>query len=480
MLAAGTCTLAANQPGDANFAAASQVTRSVSITATAPGAPAIGAATSGNAMATIAFTPPTNNGGSAITQYTATCNPGAVSGTGAASPITVMGLTNNTGYTCSVTATNAAALTSLPSTSVNVTPISTSGATLWSNICSNCHGMTPTGTHVNPGGTTATVLNYVIMNQPTMNSLPSVTNLTAAERVAIAAYILNALPVISGSTPFNTPLALNVAGTLFLNTISFTDIEVVTPPVNGTLSAFTGTSVTYTPTPGFSGTDSFTYRGKRTLPAMLTGDVRGVSITVLGETPAITSASTASGTFGQAFSYQIAATTLPTMYGGSGFPNGVTVNIANGLVSGTPLATGLFNAMISASNDGGMGSAALNITIAQAAQIISFPTQAVPTRAFSPGGTFALNPIANGGGSGNALTYASAASGVCSISGTTVTIVAAGVCIITANQSGNGNYTPAAQASQAVTISPIAPSAPSIGTATAGNGNATITFAPMT
>ena len=478
MLAAGTCTIAANQAGDANFAAATQVARIISITPTAPGVPTIGAATAGNAQATISFTAPVNTGGSAITQYTATC--GALTGSAMASPITVMGLTNGTSYSCTVTTTNAAALTSLPSTGVMVTPISTAGSTTWAGICSSCHGITPSGTHVNAGGTTATVLNYVILNQPTMNSNSNVTNLTQIDRAAVAAYILNALPAIRVSTPNNTPLPIDVAGTLFLNSISFTDIEVVTPPVNGTLSAFSGTSVTYTPTPGFNGTDSFSYRGKRTVPAMLTGDPRAVNITVLAASPTITSAATASGIYGQAFSYQIAATTLPTLYGASGLPTGVTVNTANGLISGAPVVTGLFNALITASNDGGIGSSTLAITIGKAGQIISFPTQVALTRSFSPGGIFPINPTASGGGSASAVTNSSATPGVCSVSTTTVTIITAGSCTIAANQLGDANYNAAAPATQSVTITPIAPGPPVIGTATPGNGSGSIAFTPPT
>jgi hypothetical protein len=60
MVAAGTCTIAANQGGNASFTVATEVTRSVTITATLPGAPVIGAGTPGNNQATIAFPhPPT-------------------------------------------------------------------------------------------------------------------------------------------------------------------------------------------------------------------------------------------------------------------------------------------------------------------------------------------------------------------------------------------------------------------------------------
>ena len=45
--------------------------------------------TGGNAQATVAFTAPASNGGAPITSYTVTSSPGGLTGTGAASPITV-------------------------------------------------------------------------------------------------------------------------------------------------------------------------------------------------------------------------------------------------------------------------------------------------------------------------------------------------------------------------------------------------------
>jgi subtilisin-like proprotein convertase family protein len=64
-----------------------------------------------------------SNGGSPITGYTATCNDGTTqyTGTSSTSRITVSGLTNGEGYSCSVTATNAAG-TSQASEVSSVTP----------------------------------------------------------------------------------------------------------------------------------------------------------------------------------------------------------------------------------------------------------------------------------------------------------------------------------------------------------------------
>jgi len=71
-----------------------------------PGAPTAVSASAGNAQATVSFTAPVSNGGSAITGYTVTSTPGGISATGTTSPITVTGLANGTTYTFTVTAKN--------------------------------------------------------------------------------------------------------------------------------------------------------------------------------------------------------------------------------------------------------------------------------------------------------------------------------------------------------------------------------------
>ena len=91
---------------------------------TAPGAPTIGTATPGDAQASVTFTAP-GNGGSPITTYTATANPGGATGTcpgPAACTITVGSLTNGQAYTFSVTATNGVGTGSASGASNSVTP----------------------------------------------------------------------------------------------------------------------------------------------------------------------------------------------------------------------------------------------------------------------------------------------------------------------------------------------------------------------
>ena len=79
-----------------------------------PLAPNLVSVTPGNGFASVVFSPPTNDGGSPITSYTAKSNPANITVTGTSSPLVVTGLTNGTSYTFTVVATNVAG-SSLPS-----------------------------------------------------------------------------------------------------------------------------------------------------------------------------------------------------------------------------------------------------------------------------------------------------------------------------------------------------------------------------
>src|SRR4029077_63957 len=89
-----------------------------------------------------------------------------------------------------------------------------------------------------------------------------------------------------------------------------------------------------------------------------------------------------------------------------------------------------------------------NITIAKANQTITFPNPGPVT--YSPGGTFALGATSS---SGLTVTYTSSTTGVCTVAGSTVTIVTAGTCTIKADKAGNTNYNAAPQVGDDITIS---------------------------
>ena len=88
-------------------------------------------------------------------------------------------------------------------------------------------------------------------------------------------------------------------------------------------------------------------------------------------------------------------------------------------------------------------------TVSKAAQAISFSGPGTATA----GGTAALQ--ATGGGSGNPVTFAvdpASGTGVCSVAGTTATFLAAGTCVIDANQAGGANYDAAPTVTRRVTV----------------------------
>ena len=119
--------------------------------------------------------------------------------------------------------------------------------------------------------------------------------------------------------------------------------------------------------------------------------------------PVITSPTTASGSVGTPFSYQITATNSPTLFGINSLPLGVNINTATGLISGTPTAAGVGTVTISATNAGGTGTQSLTFTIIAAASpavtltppSVAFGTRTVATT--SPPTTVTL------GNSGTAL-----------------------------------------------------------------------------
>ena len=91
-----------------------------------PGAPTNVSATAGDKSASVSFSAPADDGGATITTYNALSSPGGVSGSCAASPCSVTGLTNGTAYTFTVSATNEAGEGPASAPSNAVTPVAPS------------------------------------------------------------------------------------------------------------------------------------------------------------------------------------------------------------------------------------------------------------------------------------------------------------------------------------------------------------------
>jgi hypothetical protein len=106
-----------------------------------------------------------------------------------------------------------------------------------------------------------------------------------------------------------------------------------------------------------------------------------ISITIAAAANAsvVTSATTATGTVGTAFTYNSAATNAPTSYNITGLPAGLTANTTTGVISGTPTSVGPSSITISANNAAGTGSpvtVTLTVGAPAAAPVISSATTA--------------------------------------------------------------------------------------------------------
>jgi hypothetical protein len=84
------------------------------------------------------------------------------------------------------------------------------------------------------------------------------------------------------------------------------------------------------------------------LAAITLGSALAMSLatTAFAAAPNIMSGN-ASGTVGVAFSYQITANQSPiTLWGATGLPPGLTVNISTGVISSTPTTVGTYNNVV--------------------------------------------------------------------------------------------------------------------------------------
>ena len=131
-----------------------------------PGAPTIGTASVvDHETATVVYTAPADDGYATIQTYTATSSPGGITGTlsqAGSGTITVTGLTENTSYTFTVTATNSYT-TGDPSSASNTVTTPASPVAIFSRTIDNPNS-DGTSANDNFGGTVVTTDNYMIVS----------------------------------------------------------------------------------------------------------------------------------------------------------------------------------------------------------------------------------------------------------------------------------------------------------------------------
>jgi methionine-rich copper-binding protein CopC len=295
----------------------------------------------------------------------------------------------------------------------------------------------------------------------------------------VFSFTVDEAPAVASTTPTNGAVGVATNANIVVNfneSVHFTGTFFTV--TCGTSGAHAGvaapnnsSSITINPTTDFVGGESCTV----TILAADVADQDAIdppdnmasnyvfSFGVLSATqPTSTTNVSGSGTYGSTGSLTAKLTSGATNLSGKSISfslNGVTVGSAltdvNGVATLSPVSMSGYNAgtvpgEVGASFAGDSGydasSASGDLVVAQAGQAITFTSTAPGAAVF--GDTYA--PTATGGGSGNAITFG--ASGACSYSAPTVTMSGVGSCTVTADQTGNTNYSAAPQVTQVFTV----------------------------
>jgi 2',3'-cyclic-nucleotide 2'-phosphodiesterase (5'-nucleotidase family) len=258
------------------------------------------------------------------------------------------------------------------------------------------------------GGNTGSISGFLVIGKgtPTISTPPTASAITHGQSLA-SSTLTGGAASVAGVFAFTTPATVPVIG-------------------------IANQSFTFTPA------DTALY-----------GTVGGtVSVTVNPVAPAVTTWPTASAiTYGQTLALSTLTGGIASVPGTFAFTTPATSPNAGTAAQGvtfTPTDMVNYSAV----------TGAVNVTVTQAGQTINF---AAITEHTLDSGSVALVASAS---SGLPVTYTSQTLSVCTVSGDTVTLLAAGTCIIAAVQNGDGNYTAAPTVTQSFTVTAGGDAAP--------------------
>ncbi|MGY2736115.1 autotransporter domain-containing protein [Sphingomonas sp. UYP23] len=384
LLTTGTCTINADQPGNADVAAAPQVQRSFTVT-----------------PASLSVTPGAVSGASVGGSYSQ-ANPAS----GGTAP-----------YSYALAAGSLPTGTTLGASTGSVTGVPTSaGAFSYTIQASDSQGVPATATGATVSGSIARgtqTISFSPLSNASLSASPLTLAATASSGLAVAfTSATSAVCTVAGSS-----VTLLTTGTCTIN---------ADQPGNADVAAAAQVQRSFTVT-----------------PASLSVTPGGVSGASVGGS--YSQANPASG--GTApYSYTLASGALPA---------GTTLGASTGTVTGVPTSAGAFSYVIQASDSQGVPATATGATvsgsIAQGTQTISFSPLSNTSLSASP------LTLAATASSGLAVAFSSATTSVCTVAGSSVTLLATGACTINADQPGNADVAAAPQVQRSFTVSASAP-----------------------
>ncbi|WP_140849167.1 putative Ig domain-containing protein [Sphingomonas glacialis] len=381
LLTTGTCTINADQPGNADIAAAPQIQRSFTVT-----------------PASLSVTPGAVSGASVGGSYSQ-ANPAS----GGTAP-----------YSYTLASGALPAGTTLGASTGTVTGVPTAaGAFSYAIQANDSQGVPATTTGATVSGSIAQgtqTISFAALSNASLSASPLSLAATASSGLAVAfTSATTAVCTVAGSS-----ITLLTTGTCTINADRPGNTDIAAAPQVQRSFTVTPASLSVTP-----------------------GAVSGASVG-----GSYSQANPASG--GTApYSYTLAAGALPA---------GTTLGASTGTVTGVPTSAGAFSYAIQASDSQGIPATATGATvsgsIAQGSQTISFAALANASLSASP---LSLSATAS---SGLAVAFSSATSTVCTVAGSSVTLLTTGTCTINADQPGNADIAAAPQVQRSFTVTP--------------------------
>src|ERR1017187_1366199 len=442
----GTCSVIANQPGNANYSAAPQVTETVTAT---PAAETITFTTNAPASApynsnfTVAAT--ASSGLAVVYTSAGFCsNAGATytmtSGTGTCSAIANQPGNGNYAAAPQVTQTTKATLASQTITFTTSAPASAPYNSSFTVAATASSGLavvyTSAGSCSNAGATytmtSGTGNCSVIANQPGNSNYAAATQVTQTTKATLASQAITFTTNAPASAPYNSSFTVAATGGGSGNPVVFTS--------SGSCS---NAGATYTMTSGTGTCSVIANQAGNSNYSAAPQVTETVNATLATQTITFTTNAPASAGYGSSFTVAATASSgLAVAYSSAGACSnaGATYTMTSGTGTCSVIANQAGNANYAAAPQ-----VTETVTATLATQTITFTTNAPASAVY--GSTFTVAAKAS---SGLAVVYTS--SGACSNAGATYTMTSGtGTCTVIANQPGNGSYLPAPQVTETTT-----------------------------